>query len=213
MTRPWLAEMSQLEDGSLLLPCSPRPRPCDCRQTRTIGLQCPPVQKMLPTSCVYGNERRNGCAFQPMPMRCARLNQGLPAAEFVKLTPEPAEASVHSATPFYADHAPLGLWLPVSSARVGVSDRSAATQVRRSPAVPALVSPPGLTSPVNGIWPTRRPGTRPRPKSVGPDPDLIRGTSRTLVVLLIRGSGSGFGILRVGRWALRVWSGSWRWSA
>ena len=65
----------------------------------TMGLQCPSVQKMLPTSCAYGNERRSRCAFQPVPMRCAPLNQGLPAEEFVELTPEPAEASVHSAPP------------------------------------------------------------------------------------------------------------------
>jgi hypothetical protein len=90
----------------------------------------------------------------------------------------------------------------------GLSDRSAATRVRRSPAVPPLVSPPGSTCSVYGRWPTRRPGTCPRPASAGPDPDLIRGTSRTLVVLSIRGSGSGFGVLRDGRWALRVWSGS-----
>lgn len=103
--RPWLAEMSQLEDGSLPLHCSPGPWPRDCRETRTNGLQCPPAQKMLPTSCAYGNERRNRCAFQPVPMRCARLNQGLPTEEFVELTPEPAEASVHSAVPFYAEGA------------------------------------------------------------------------------------------------------------
>jgi hypothetical protein len=56
--RPWLADMSQLEDGFLSLPCSPR----------------------------YGDERRVRCAFQPMPMRCARLNEVLPAEEFVELT-------------------------------------------------------------------------------------------------------------------------------
>jgi hypothetical protein len=58
---------------------------------------------VLPTSGGYGNERRNRCAFQPMPMRCARLNQGFHAEEFVELTPDPAEASVHSAAPSYAE--------------------------------------------------------------------------------------------------------------
>jgi hypothetical protein len=56
--RSCLADMSQVEDGFLSLPCSPR----------------------------YGDERRNRCAFQPMPMRCARLNEVLPAEEFVELT-------------------------------------------------------------------------------------------------------------------------------
>ncbi len=37
-------------------------------------------------------------------MRCVRLNQGLPAEEFLELTPEePAEASVHSTAPFYEE--------------------------------------------------------------------------------------------------------------
>src|SRR5438874_11519159 len=94
--RPWLAEMSQLEDGSRSLPGSPRLWPWDCRSTRTNGLQCASVQKMWPTSCASGDERRHRCAVQPMPMRCVRLNQGWPAEEFVELTPEPAEGSVHS---------------------------------------------------------------------------------------------------------------------
>jgi hypothetical protein len=35
-------------------------------------------------------------------MRRARLNQGFPGEEFAELTPEPVEASIRSAAPFYA---------------------------------------------------------------------------------------------------------------
>ncbi len=67
--------------------------------------------------CVHLSRR---CSPLPAPMvtrsgivktcsrcRCdvARLNQGLPAEEFVELTPEPAEASVHSAAACYTDSA------------------------------------------------------------------------------------------------------------
>jgi hypothetical protein len=46
----------------------------------------------------------------------------------------------------------------------------------------------GLPATSCAISPTRRPGIHPRPAAAGPDSDPIRGTSRTLVVLSIRGS-------------------------
>jgi hypothetical protein len=60
---------------------------------------------MLRSSCVYFHERRNHCVFQPMPMRRPRLDRGLPAEEFVELTPMPGEASVRAAAPFLAEDA------------------------------------------------------------------------------------------------------------
>ena len=74
----------------------------DYRSTRTNGLQWSPVQRLLLTSCASGNEKRNCCAFQPMPMRCVRLNQGLPVEEFFELTLQPHKPPVYSTAPFYA---------------------------------------------------------------------------------------------------------------
>ena len=53
-----------------------------------------------------------------------------------------------------ADPTAIGLEATPEGASVS-SDRSAATRMRRSPAVPPLVSPPGSTCPVYGSWPMR----------------------------------------------------------
>ena len=63
---------------------------------------CP---EMLRNSCAYGHERRNHCAFQPMTMRRARFNRGLPAEEFVELTPKPGAASLGATAPSVAEDA------------------------------------------------------------------------------------------------------------
>jgi hypothetical protein len=69
-------------------------RPYDGSRTRTNDLPCPLVQKMLRNSCAIGHERRNHCAFKPMPMRRAPLNGVLSAEEYVGLTPKPGKASL-----------------------------------------------------------------------------------------------------------------------
>jgi hypothetical protein len=40
---------------------------------------------MVRVSCAFGLGKRRNYAFQPMPMRRARLNRGLPAEDFVEL--------------------------------------------------------------------------------------------------------------------------------
>jgi hypothetical protein len=67
----WLAEMSQLEDGSLPLPCSPGPWPRDCRETRTNGLQCTTRKALTRKRKCPGDEHAIGTAF---PFASGQLN-------------------------------------------------------------------------------------------------------------------------------------------